>query len=94
MGPTVFQRRRMTLQMTVKNIKNLQEGPILRINLTLRGDLAHFAAELRRNGNVRNVPDLVCQGLRALQKEVTERELAKARLDSIKSSRIDPELDP
>jgi Arc/MetJ-type ribon-helix-helix transcriptional regulator len=58
----------------------------VRINMSLRGPLADFAHELRRRGYVRNIPDMISQALRALENEVTQRELAKARLDTIKIS--------
>jgi Arc/MetJ-type ribon-helix-helix transcriptional regulator len=77
--------------MTVKDFKDSRDSHSLRINISVRGPLADFAHELRKSGYVRNVPDLVSQALRALQDQVTERELAKARLDSIKRSRLDTE---
>ncbi len=71
--------------------KETPHGPsdtrVLRINTSIRGELAEFAFELQKRGFVRNIPDLVSQSLRALQDRVTERELAKARLDAIKNAR-------
>jgi len=72
----------------IRSPEDAQTDRSLRINMSLRGPLADFARELRRKGYVRNVPDLISQALRALQDQVTERELAKARLDTIRTSRL------
>ncbi len=70
---------------------NKEPGRTLRINMSVKGELADFAHELRVRGYVRNVPDLICMALRSLQDQVTQRELAKARLDAIKNVRVDQE---
>ncbi len=62
-------------------------GRVFRINVTVSGPLAEFAYRLRTEGYVRNVPDLVCLALRTLQQKVTEEELTRARLETIKMSR-------
>ncbi len=81
----------MTPKMAGKNSDDPLRSRTLRINMSMRGPLAEFAYEQRQKGHVRSVPDLVSQALRALQDQVMERELAKARLDAIKNTRQDPE---
>ncbi len=66
--------------------KNPATARVFRINITLTGPLAEFAYRLRTEGYVRNVPDLVCLALRTLQQKITEEELTRARLETIKMS--------
>ncbi len=85
MGRPIFQFRPLPgLDMSKRNPAT---GRVFRINLTLTGPLADFAYKLRTEGYVRNVPDLVCLALRTLQQKVTEEELTRARLETIKMSR-------
>ncbi len=58
----------------------------MRVNTTLQGPLGNFARDLLQRGLARNIPDLLDQALRALEDRIIERELARARLDAVRTA--------
>lgn len=55
-----------------------------RVNITLRGEPAQILLELKRRGVVRSNTAAVVQGLFLLWDKITERDLARARVNAIR----------
>jgi hypothetical protein len=64
-----------------------------RINTQVEGEPARILLELKKRGLVVSNTDAVIQGILALHEKVLQRDLALARLNSVKEGRNDIELE-
>lgn len=72
-------------------IKAQDDGPAtpkVRLNLTLRGDIARILVELRARGIVRSYADCVNQAIRLLYEKIIEQDIRSARLKAFQDDLV------
>jgi hypothetical protein len=77
---------------TIKGSKHEKSSENLRINLTLHGQPAIQAKELKQSGFVRNNADLVSQAITVLYQQVIDQRLKVFRLRTLEGNEEDNDL--
>ena len=68
-----------------RNLPKINDQSVTaRVNITLRGEPAQILRELKRRGVVRSNTAAVVQGLFLLWDKITQRDLARARVNAIR----------
>lgn len=62
-----------------------RENKRVRINTSIKGEPAEILLELKRRGIATSNTDAIIQGLLALHEKVVQRDLARARLKSLRT---------
>jgi hypothetical protein len=71
------------LEKSIKKQKKTKTGDNLRINITLYGQPATQAKELKQSGFVRNNADLLCQAISTLYQRFVDERLKVLRLKTL-----------
>lgn len=71
------------LEKSIKKLKKTKTGDNLRINITLYGQPATQAKELKQSGFVRNNADLLCQAISTLYQRFVDERLKVLRLKTL-----------
>lgn len=71
------------LEKSIKKHKETKTGDNLRINITLYGQPATQAKELKQSGFVRNNADLLCQAISTLYQRFVDERLKVLRLKTL-----------
>jgi hypothetical protein len=71
------------LEISIKKHKETKTGDNLRVNITLYGQPATQAKELKQLGFVRNNADLLCQAISTLYQRFVDERLKVLRLKTL-----------